>query len=114
MDQPDAETDQTGIPQTLDSSSNGLLKPVRKLLVFVLGMSVLVIGIAMIILPGPAFVVIPLGLTILATEFLWARRWLNYLKRRSREVAEWTARQASSTPTQPDSPKSPPKANSSK
>ena len=30
----------------------------------------------MIVLPGPAVVVVPLGLAILATEFIWARRWL--------------------------------------
>lgn len=33
-----------------------------------------VLGVAMIVLPGPAVVVIPAGLAILATEFLWARR----------------------------------------
>lgn len=36
----------------------------------------LVLGIALVLLPGPAFVVIPLGLAILAAEFAWARRLL--------------------------------------
>ena len=45
-------------------------------MIAVVGGSVLLVGIAMIVLPGPAILVIPLGLTILATEFLWARRWL--------------------------------------
>jgi hypothetical protein len=40
------------------------------------GGTVVLLGVAMIVLPGPAFIVIPLGLAILATEFLWARRWL--------------------------------------
>ena len=40
------------------------------------GGTVLLLGIAMIALPGPAVVVIPAGLAILATEFLWARRAL--------------------------------------
>ena len=48
----------------------------RKPVVAVIGGTVVLIGIAMIVLPGPAFIVIPLGLAILATEFLWARRWL--------------------------------------
>src|SRR3972149_4633018 len=48
----------------------------HKLVVAVLGGSVVLVGIAMIVLPGPAILVIPLGLAILATEFLWARRWL--------------------------------------
>lgn len=40
----------------------------------------LLIGIAMIILPGPAIVVIPIGLAILATEYAWARHWLQVLR----------------------------------
>ena len=48
----------------------------RKLVVAVVGGSVVLVGVAMVVLPGPAVVVIPLGLAILATEFLWARRWL--------------------------------------
>jgi Ca2+-transporting ATPase len=50
--------------------------PVHKILVAVAGGSVLLVGIAMLVLPGPAFLVIPLGLAILATEFLWAKAWL--------------------------------------
>jgi len=42
---------------------------------------VTLIGIALIVLPGPAFIVIPIGLSILATEFLWAKRWLQKLRR---------------------------------
>jgi tellurite resistance protein TerC len=55
-----------------------------------MGGTVLLIGIAAIVLPLlPAFVVIPAGLAILATEFAWAKRWLNktkefYEKQRSR------------------------------
>ena len=49
---------------------------VRKLVVAILGGSVVLVGIAMLVLPGPAILVIPLGLAILATEFLWAKRWL--------------------------------------
>lgn len=60
----------------------------RRVVVFVIGMSVLLIGIAMIVLPGPAFVVIPLGLAILATEFVWARRWLRYAKRKFEALAQ--------------------------
>jgi hypothetical protein len=52
------------------------LKWLRKAIVAVLGFTVLLLGIAMIVLPGPAFIVIPLGLAILATEFVWARSLL--------------------------------------
>jgi len=52
------------------------LKQLKRLVVAVIGITILVIGIAMIVLPGPAIVVIPVGLGILATEFAWARRLL--------------------------------------
>ena len=48
----------------------------RRAAIAVIGFTVLAIGLAMVVLPGPAIVVIPLGLTILATEFVWARRLL--------------------------------------
>ena len=46
----------------------------RKFLVGVIGGTVILIGLAMTVLPGPAIVVIPVGFAILATEFAWARR----------------------------------------
>jgi magnesium-transporting ATPase (P-type) len=48
----------------------------RRIVIAVTGGTVLLVGIAMVVLPGPAILVIPLGLAILATEFLWAKRWL--------------------------------------
>lgn len=54
----------------------------RKGVIFVLGLSVLVVGVVMLVTPGPAFVVIPAGLAILATEFYWARRLLQDVRRR--------------------------------
>jgi tellurite resistance protein TerC len=47
---------------------------VRKLIVAVIGTTILLFGLALTVLPGPAVVVLPLGLVILATEFAWARR----------------------------------------
>ncbi len=64
-----------------------VLRKARRVVVFVIGSTVLLIGIAMIVLPGPAFVVIPLGLAILATEFVWAKRWLDDAKRRIENLA---------------------------
>lgn len=49
---------------------------VKRVLISVLGGTILLFGIVLLVLPGPAFLVIPLGLAILATEFVWARRWL--------------------------------------
>jgi uncharacterized protein (TIGR02611 family) len=63
-----------------DSATTSALRFARKVVVAVIGVSVLVIGIALILLPGPAVLVIPLGLAILGTEFLWARRLLRRVK----------------------------------
>jgi uncharacterized protein (TIGR02611 family) len=50
---------------------------VRKVVYSIVGGSVILIGIVMIVLPGPAIIVIPLGLAVLATEYAWARRVLH-------------------------------------
>ncbi len=57
------------------------LRQVWRLIVLVVGVTVVGVGVAMIVLPGPAVVVIPAGLGILATEFLWARRLLERVRR---------------------------------
>jgi len=62
------------------SLSRSALGHVRRVIVAVIGVTVLAIGVAMILLPGPATVVIPLGLGILAIEFAWAARMLKRLK----------------------------------
>ena len=64
--------------------------------VFVLaGFTLLLAGLAMLVTPGPAFVVIPIGLAILSLEFTWAERLLD----RSLEEADKAAQRASETTT---------------
>ena len=53
---------------------------VRRIAVLVVGLTILAIGIVMIVAPGPAIVVIPIGLAILGLEFAWARLWLRRLR----------------------------------
>jgi uncharacterized protein (TIGR02611 family) len=57
------------------------IKIVKRVIVSVIGATVILIGIALLVLPGPAFIVIPVGLAILATEYAWARRWLRKARR---------------------------------
>ena len=54
----------------------------KRVVAAVVGGTVTLVGIAMIVLPGPAIVVIPIGLSILATQFVWARRYL----KRARQI----------------------------
>lgn len=55
-------------------------KTARRIVIFILGVSVMLIGGALLVLPGPGLGAILIGLAILATEFLWARRLLRKLK----------------------------------
>ena len=48
----------------------------RRILIGVVGGTVVIIGVALLVLPGPGLVTIALGLAILATEFVWARALL--------------------------------------
>ncbi len=56
------------------------LRGARRVVVAVFGVTLLAIGGAMLVLPGPGLLVIGLGLAALSTEFVWARRWLKRVK----------------------------------
>jgi tellurite resistance protein TerC len=64
-----------------------LYKKVKRLVIAVLGFTVLLIGVAMIVTPGPSTFVIVLGLAILATEFIWAQRLLNQIRGQLKDKA---------------------------
>jgi tellurite resistance protein TerC len=55
-------------------------KAARRIAIAIVGSTVVLLGIVMIVAPGPALIVIPMGLAILAIEFAWARRWLKKLR----------------------------------
>jgi len=69
------------------------IKQAKRLIIAVIGFTVLLTGIAMIVLPGPAIVVIPIGLAILATEYVWARRLLDRVKSSAPSVKGWVSNQ---------------------
>lgn len=52
----------------------------KRLVMIVIGFTIVAVGLAMVVLPGPAFIVIPLGLYVLAKEFAWAKRLLDRFK----------------------------------
>lgn len=56
------------------------LRGARKIAVGIVGGIVVLVGVAMLVLPGPAILVIPLGFGILATEFSWAKRWIQQVR----------------------------------
>ena len=65
---------------------NQAYKTARKIVIAVVGVTVVLIGVMLILTPGPAFVVVPAGLAILGMEFAWARRWLQTLRDRAASV----------------------------
>jgi tellurite resistance protein TerC len=52
----------------------------RRLVILMVGSTVVLLGIVLIVTPGPAFIVIPAGLAILGLEFAFARRWLRQIR----------------------------------
>ncbi len=68
---------------------------VRRSFVVALGTALIVLGCVLVVLPGP-FTIPPilLGLTVLGTEFHWARRLKGDLLRRARQAARRTTHAA--------------------
>ena len=70
----------------------------KKFFIALIGSTVVLSGMAMLVLPGPGTLVIAGGLAILATEFIWARRVLRHAKgavakvRREFGLKEWLRR----------------------
>lgn len=64
-------------------------RTVRRIVIGVVGTSVVALGIALLVLPGPAFVVIPAGLAILSLEFAWAHHWLRVAKERGQQAIDY-------------------------
>jgi Ca2+-transporting ATPase len=71
--------------------SKQTLNFIRRMFVGIAGITILLIGVALLVLPGPAFIVIPVGLAILASEFVWAR----VLLQKARTALAKTVKQAS-------------------
>ena len=63
-----------------------VLSLTTKIVVALVGTLVTAVGVVMIVTPGPAFVLIPLGLAILSTEFEFARRWLRWARAKAEEA----------------------------
>lgn len=57
-------------------------KAARRVVVAVVGATVVLLGVVMLVTPGPGLVVIPVGLAILSIEFTWARTWLRRVRER--------------------------------
>ncbi len=66
---------------------------VYRAIVGVVGTLVIVLGIVLLPLPGPGWLVIFAGLAILASEFAWAERLLDYARDKVLAWTHWVGRQ---------------------
>ncbi len=60
----------------------------KRIAVSVAGLVLLLLGLAMLVLPGPGLLLIIGGLAVLATEYVWAQRMLNYAKRKAGQAKD--------------------------
>ena len=70
----------------------------KTIVIFVVGVTLIVAGIVMLVVPGPGLLVIVAGLAVLATEFAWAAHALETGKRGAARVVD-TGRRAARTIT---------------
>jgi TIGR02611 family protein len=89
---PTDSTDRTGWRDRLRRHS--VLDPVYRTGVAIVGLGVVAIGLLLVPFPGPGWLVVFVGLGILATEFAWAKRLLNFAKAKVRGWTEWLSRQS--------------------
>jgi uncharacterized protein (TIGR02611 family) len=71
--------------------------PVRWVGVAFVGGTLIVVGVVLLVLPGPGLVLIALGVAVLATEFAWAEATL----RRMKNVGSAAVSRIRRSPTEP-------------
>ena len=72
---------------------NPVARRAYRLAVGALGVAIVVVGLVLLPAPGPGWLIIFAGLAVLASEFEWAQRLLDFARRRVHEWTEWTKRQ---------------------
>jgi uncharacterized protein (TIGR02611 family) len=67
---------------------NWLLDTAWRVTVFVAGVSVMSLGAVLLVLPGPGWAMIALGLIILASEYVWAQKLLSPIRTKMRQAKQ--------------------------
>lgn len=77
----------------------------KRIAVFVVGVALVLLGIALIPLPGPFSIPLMVaGLAVLATEFVWAERMLDQVKDKTRQAGDMVKRRLGRGAAQEDPP----------
>ncbi|PYU91484.1 MAG: hypothetical protein DMG08_15140 [Acidobacteria bacterium] len=64
------------------------VQQVKRFFKIVIGFTLLLLGVVMLVTPGPGWVAIGLGLALLAAEFVWARRLLDRIKEQGVKIKD--------------------------
>lgn len=65
-----------------------VIRAARKAGVTIAGFTIIIVGVILLILPGPGILVILLGLAVLSLEFEWAERHMQLIKSKSRKTLD--------------------------
>jgi len=76
------------LEEEMEELASITLRQARRVVILVVGSTLLILGLVMIVAPGPGFLTVFLSLALLGLEFAWARRWLSTTKERLREMRE--------------------------
>jgi uncharacterized protein (TIGR02611 family) len=76
-----------------------ILRSSKRVAVLLVGIALVLAGVAMLVLPGPGLLVIIAGLAVMATEFAWAERLLDQAKEQASKASarakrSWRARRS--------------------
>jgi uncharacterized protein (TIGR02611 family) len=85
-------TRSTRRPSKLGGAAAASLRQVRRITIAIIGSTLLLIGVVLLVLPGPGLLVLALGLALLSVEFAWARVWLKRVQKKAGDVRAGAAR----------------------
>jgi len=72
----------------LESLAALTYREARRVAILTVGMTIVLLGLIMLVTPGPGMVVIIMGLAVLGIEFAWARAWLKRMREMASDVGE--------------------------
>lgn len=68
--------------------SNATVRTARRIVIGIVGGTIILAGLAMLVLPGPGIVVIGAGFALLSLEFAFAKRWMRIVRDRTKQAAD--------------------------
>jgi uncharacterized protein (TIGR02611 family) len=86
----------------------GLYDGARRIAVIVAGTVLLLVGLALLVLPGPGIPLVLAGLALLATQFSWARRTLDWARARAQTAVSAVRTKGQRSPSSAAAPPSVP------